>query len=63
LQEDHPSGGFGSNVSRLTFPSTVVEHVSNVLESLEKRHVENVPGVRIGLLSESSRVEFGRRRL
>ena len=34
-------------------PAKVVEHVSNVLESLENWHVENVSHVRFRLLSES----------
>ena len=41
-------------ITILTFPTKVVEQVSNVLETLENRHVENVPDVRCGLLSETS---------
>jgi hypothetical protein len=37
-----------------TFPIKGVEHVSNVLESLEIGHVENVPHGRFGLFSETS---------
>jgi ribosomal protein L21E len=50
--------------SKNTFPKKVVEHVSNVLESVEDGdveyvhveygHVENMPHFRFGLLSESS---------
>ena len=32
----------------------VVEHVFNVLETLQNGHVENVPHIVLGLLSESS---------
>ena len=44
-----------------TFPTSVVEHVSNVLESFDNRpfdngHVENVPHVGFGFSSESSEV-------
>jgi hypothetical protein len=35
----------------------IVEHVSNVLESLKNWHVENVPHVRFGLLLETSRMQ------
>jgi hypothetical protein len=37
----------------VTLPTEVVEHVSNVLESLKNGHVENVPHVRLGFLSET----------
>ena len=38
----------------MTFPTKVVEHISDVLESLENGHVENVPHVRFRLFSETS---------
>ena len=44
--------------STLTIPTKVVEHVSNVLESLENGHVQNVPHVRFGLLSGTSALKF-----
>ena len=40
--------------SLLTCSTKAVEHVSNVLGSLENGHVENVPHVLFGLFSESS---------
>jgi hypothetical protein len=39
--------------AELTFPARIVEHVSNVLESPENCHIENVPHVRFGLLPET----------
>ena len=40
--------------ARWTLPTKVVENVFNVLKSPGNRHVENVPHVLSGLLSETS---------
>ena len=40
----------------MTVPTEVMEHVSNVLETLRNRHVENVPHDPLGLLSVTSSI-------
>ena len=41
-----------------TIPTELVEHVFNVLDSLEFRHVGNVPHVRSGVLPETIQKAF-----